>query len=416
MSPQTDEPKRVFRRFYLATTVSGAGSAVTLVALPLTAVSTLDSTPFQVSSLAAAGQAGWLLLGLPAGVIVQRFPLRAIQIWMDLFRLVAIGSIPTAWSLDALTYPHLLAAMFIVGLATVLADISNATYLPAIIDTDHLHSRNSLISGTQAVTQTGGPSLAGLLIQLGGAAGALVIDALSYLISALALSTLPERSAPSRTSVPAITLIKEGWTFVTRHPVMRPCLLWATATNFATGALMALMPTYLVRYADLPAGVVGVVVAVDGLGALIGAMLATKLTLRFGSARALLAASAIGAAFTLMTPLTIGLYTAWLFGLGIAGFAAGVVIGSILTRTHRQTASPPELLSRVMATVRFVSWGALPLGALLSGVAAQYLGLHTAQVLIVLCTFVSPAVLLLSPLRSMRDLADEHSPATSPAP
>src|SRR5437899_2649842 len=96
-----------FWRFWTATTVSGFGSAVTLVALPLVAVTVLHASVAQVGLLAAAGQAGWLILGLPAGVIVQRFPLRGLQVATDLIRLLALASIPLAWWLGHLTYAHL---------------------------------------------------------------------------------------------------------------------------------------------------------------------------------------------------------------------------------------------------------------------------------------------------------------------
>ena len=127
-SLKTHEPARtstdatVFRRFWFATTVSDAGSAVTLIALPLAALTILGSSAWQVTLLSAAGQAGWLVLGLPAGVIVRRYSLRGLQIVMDLVRLVAIGSVPVAWALGVLTYAQLLAAALEDGMLTLKMD------------------------------------------------------------------------------------------------------------------------------------------------------------------------------------------------------------------------------------------------------------------------------------------------------
>jgi MFS family permease len=396
-------PAAIFRRFWIATTVSGAGSAITMIALPLVALTVLDSSVVQVTLLNAAGQAGWLVLGLPAGVIVQRFPLRGLQVAMDLVRLAAIGSIPLAWWFGWLTYAQLLLAALVVGFANVLFDIGNSTFLPAIVDKKELNARNSLMSGTHAVTQTGGPSAGALLIQVMGPVLALVLDAVSYLVSALTLRTLPEHRGAGGSRPRPGTLIKQGWTFVVRHPVMGPCLWWAAATNFFCTAIVALTPVYLVRAAGAPAAAVGVVLAMDGLGAVLGSAVATRLARRLGTARALIVASATGGLIALLIPFTTSLGTLHYFMIGNVGLSAGVVIGSILTRTYRQTESPPELLSQVMATTRFVSWGAIPLGAAVSGLVADSAGLHPALWLVCAGTLIAPLILLLSPLRARRD-------------
>ncbi|WP_395363772.1 MFS transporter [Streptomyces sp. YH02] len=400
----------LFWRFWTATTVSGVGSAVSLVALPLVAVTVLDASVIQVSLLAAAGQVGWFVLGLPSGVIVQRYPLRALQVITDLIRFAAVASVPVAWWLGHLTYTHLVVTALVVGLATVLFDVGNATFLPAIIDKKDLTARNGLLSGTQAVTQTGGPSLGGLLVQVSGPVGALCVDAVSYLVSALALRSLPEvpRSTGASPKRGRFTQqIREGWDFVARHPVMMPCMWWAAATNFAEGALFALTPSYLVREARLSPLVVGLLIAAYGIGSLAGSLVAARLATRFGTARIMILASLVGAVLALAMPLTVGSGSALFFAVGNAGLGAGVVIGSIVTRTHRQTESPPELLSRVMATVRFVSWGALPLGAALSGLLAATAGLRPALWLLCACTFIGPTILLLSGVRRRRDLSEE---------
>ncbi|MPY38618.1 MFS transporter [Streptomyces phyllanthi] len=397
---------RYFWRFWTANTASGVGSAVTLIAVPLVAVSTLHVSTLQVSLLAAAGQVGWLVLGLPAGVIVQRFPLRGLRITMDLLRMAAVGSIPLAWALSALTYGQLLVATLITSFANVLSDIGSSTFLPKIVDKAELNSRNSFMSGTVAVTQTGGPSLGGALVQLVGPAGAMVIDAASYLISAMTLRGLPEYRAGSAPRSRALQQIREGWTFVVGHPVMFPCMLWATATNFVNGALAALVPTYLVRVAEMSPLMVGVLIALDGVGSFAGAAVATKLAAKVGTARALLCASVGGAVLALAMPLTTQPGNAWFFGLGYGGFAAGTVIGSILTRTHRQIDSPPDLLARVMATVRFVSWGALPLGAVLAGLLAEFGSLRWSLSAACALALVAPAILMLSPVARRRELGD----------
>ncbi|MFD6530254.1 MFS transporter [Streptomyces sp. NPDC060184] len=398
---------QVFWRYWLATTVSEVGSAMTAVALPLVAVTALKATALETTLLAATSQVAWLILSLPAGVIVQRAPLRGLQVALDLVRLVAIGSLPVAWWMGHLTYPHLLVAAFVSGLATVLFSIGNTTFLPAIIEKEELSSRNSLMSGTLAVTQTGGPSVSGVLIQLTGPVGVLAIDAVSYLVSAITLRTLPERRPLVQPQARPLQLIREGWNFVVRHPVMRPAVIYATLVNFMNAALVALTPLYLVREVKASATVVGLVIAMDGVGALLGSAVATKLSRRIGTARAMIVASTFGGVLALAIPLTTSMTNIYFYGLGMAGFSFGVVIGSIMAKTHRQTDTPPELLSRVMATVRFVSWGALPVGAALSGVLASAAGLSTALWVTCAGTLVAPLSLLLSQVGRRRDLSDE---------
>ncbi|MGW3866066.1 MFS transporter [Streptomyces sp. NPDC005047] len=396
-------PSAVFWRYWAAATVSSAGTAVTALALPLVALSVLHATALQATLLAAAGQISWLLLSLPAGVIAQRLPLRRLQVTLDLVRFAAVGSLPLAWWLDRLSYPHLFLAALATGAATVLFDIGNSTFLPAIVPERQLAARNSLMSGTHAVTETGGPSGGGLLVQAAGPVGALLLDAASYLVSAALLRTLPERRPAARTGDGAGRLIREGWRYVTRHPVMLPCMLWATATNFVCAALVALTPLYLVREAGLTPAQLGLVLAMDGVGGLAGAAVAVRLTRRFGTARGLVVTALAGGAAALLAPLTTTAADAYWFALGNAGFAFGVAIGSITTRTHRQTASPPELLSRVMATVRFVSWGAQPLGALTAGLLATYAGTHAALWTVCAAAVLPPLYLLTFPAGRRRD-------------
>ncbi|MEV3860237.1 MFS transporter [Streptomyces sp. NPDC050095] len=395
----------VFWRYWAAATVSNAGSAVTTLALPLVALTVLHVSAFEAALLAAAGQISWLLLSLPAGVVAQRVPLRRLQVALDLVRFVALGSLPLAWWLDRLTYPHLLLAALVTGAATVLFDIGNSTFLPAVVPGGQLAARNSLMSGTHAVTETGGPSLGGLLVGATGPVGALVVDAGSYLASAVLLRTLPERRPAAPTGDGALRLIREGLRYVLRHPVMRPCMFWATAANFLNAALIALTPLYLVREAGLNSVQLGLVLAMDGVGALAGSAVAVRVTRRFGTAWGIIGADLAGGTLMLLAPLTTSAGDAYWFALANAGFAFGSVIGSITTRTYRQTQSPPQLLSRVMATVRFVSWGALPLGALTAGLLATYAGTHAALWTVCAAALLPGVYLFLSPVGRRRDLA-----------
>ncbi|MEV5873811.1 MFS transporter [Streptomyces sp. NPDC052101] len=408
LDPAADRPRyaSAFWRYWTASTISGVGDAITTVALPLVAVSVLHASSLQVSFLTAAQYAAWLAIGLPAGVIVQRLPLRGTQVAMDLIRAAALLSVPVAAAFGVLHLAQLVLVALVIGLATVVFDVGNSTFLPSVVSKEELTARNSLTSASASATQLGGPSLGGVLVQLLGGAFTLVFDVVSYAVSAVLLRSLP-RPATARPEARGQSMqaqIKEGWRFVTRHPVIRPCVAAATLANFTCGAFMALLPVFLVRTLHAPAGLVGVLIATEGLGSLLGATLTPRLAGRIGSARTILATTLFGASAALLMPLAGSGWGLLPFALGNLCFGSSIVVLSILTRTHRQTVTPTGLLPRVMATVRFISWGAVPFGALTAGATAGALGNRQALWLICAIAFLTPLAVWTSAIRRMRDL------------
>ncbi|MEU9046865.1 MULTISPECIES: MFS transporter [unclassified Kitasatospora] len=402
-----DDGAGVFWRYWSASTVSWFGDEVTRVALPLIAVVALHATALQVGLITAAGYVAWLLVGLPAGVLVHRLPLRGTQVAMDLIRGVAVASVPLAAAFGVLGLPQLVVVALVIGLASVVFDVGNSTFLPSIVAKEQLTARNSLLSGTAAASELAGPSLGGVLVQLLGGAASMVLDAVSYLVSAVLLRSLPRAEQPAGRT-PGVGLreqIREGWRYVTRHPVIRPCVADVTAINFVCGGLMTLTPVFLVRTLGAPAAAVGALMATGGLGSLLGAAVTPRLVTRIGSGGALRWAALAVALFAFLLPAAGSGWATLVFAVGNAGFSAGVVVSSIVTRTHRQTQTPPELLPRVMATVRFVSWGAIPVGALAAGAASTAWGPRTALLLLAAASLAGPAILLAGPIRRLRDLA-----------
>jgi MFS family permease len=397
----------VFWRWWAAGTTSAVGSAVGGVALPLTALTVLDASAFEMGAIAAASYVAWLVIGLPAGVMVQRLPLRGAQVGADLARALAVASVPIAWWWGWLTVAQLVVVALVVSFATVLFDVANSTFLPEIVGREQLHARNSLTSATHAATQLSGPALGGLAVQALGAVPTVLVDAASYLVSALLLRSLPARrvDAPDRWP-PVGEMVREGWRYVTRHPIMGPTMWTATAVNFVCGAQLAAYPLYLVRELHAPAALVGVLLAVEGVGSLVGAALTPWITGRWGTARSVLVACAVAVVGAFVVPVGTGWPAYLAFAAGNVLFAGGVVLLSVTTRTYRQTASPPGLLSRVMATVRFVSWGAIPVGGLVAGTLAGVVGARTTLFLFAWAAALAPLTLLLSPVRRLRDLTD----------
>jgi MFS family permease len=372
-------------------------------------VSIVHASTFAVALITAAGQLPWLVFGLPAGVVVARLPLRETQVAMDLIRGFAMASIPVvAWA-GALTVAQLAAVAALVGVAAVIFDVGNSTLIPAIVPVAELTRRNSLNSASDAATALAGPGLGGTLVQLLGAATCMLTDAVSYLVSAALMYSLPR---PRSLEVSAAgggmrREIAEGCDYVVRHPVIRPCVLWATAVNFVCGALMTLTPLYVVRTLHARPVVVGLVYAAEGAGALLGASITPELERRVGSARAVLFAATIMPLTVVLMPAAFPGWGVSLYTLGNLAFAGAVVIGSILARTHRHQVVPRDLLPRVMATVRFISWGAIPLGAFLAGALGTMLGIRSALFVTAGLILLAPAGLWASPeIRRRRNLSD----------
>ncbi|GIE86446.1 MFS transporter [Actinoplanes regularis] len=407
---QGKERSSAFWRYWAASTISTTGSGATSLALPLVALTVLDVSNFEMGVLTAVGYAAIIVMGLPAGVIAQRFALRSLQVSMDLFRFAAIATIPLAAWWDMLTLPHLLVVAFFVGMANNVFDVANSTFLPGIVPTSQLIARNGLMSSTVATTQLVGPSLGGLLVQAVGAAFTMVIDAISYLVSALLLSSI--RITGTRPPISRKPLFREmgtGLRFVFSHPIIRVAALYATAVNFANGVIFAVLAPFLVRTLGLEPAFVGLVFALDGVGSVLGAAVTARVARRFGTAPALLLTATAGAVFVLAMPLAVTGYAPAIFGFGLGAFAFSAVVASVITRTHRQTASPPELLSRVMASVRFVSWSVIPIGSVTAGLLAEVWSPRVALVEACVAVFIGTLLLWFSPVRGLRELSDLDS-------
>lgn len=407
-----------FWRYWTARSVSATGSSIGALAMTLTAITVLHADSFEVGLLVAAEYAAWLVLSLPLGAVVHRLPLRGAQVAADLVRAAALAWVVVAWAVGVLTIGDLVLVAVAVGIATVVFDLCSQTYLPRIVPTTELQKRNSINSGTEAVTQLGGPSLGAVLVKVLGAVPTVLVDAVSYVVSAAFLAMLPAtRPEPDPDRVRILGGIGEGWRYVTRHPVVGPAMWAATALNLVCGAQAALHSLYLVRTLHVPIALIGALLATEGVGSLIGAAAATRLASRFGTARCCLLAALLAPLGAMLVPIGAGWVAVALFAIGNLTFATGVVIVSITTRTYRQVTTPARLLPRVIATVRFVSWGALPLGGLAAGVVALPLGYRASLLLLVPVSLLAPAVLLAAKAFRGRDLdPSAAAPPTTAAP
>ncbi|WP_033819255.1 MFS transporter, partial [Kitasatospora sp. MBT63] len=397
---------RDFRLLLSGAATSQFGSQVTLVALPLVAVLELDASPFQVGLLTAAETAAFLLVGLPAGAWLDRVRRLPVLIRADLVRCLAVASVPLAAVTDVLTMAQLYVVALVTGVATVFFDVAHQSFLPQLLPREQLVSGNGALETVRSVAQVGGPGLGGGLVQLLGAPLAIVADALGYLSSALLLLGIRTRE-PAPQPVPGSSLraeIGEGIGFVLRHPLLRVIAAATAASNLFSALLMAVQTVFWVRVLDLSPGAIGLLLSVSALGGLAGALCAGPLAKLVGQARLIWLSALVSAPFALLWPLSGRGAGVLLFGTASAVVLFGAVAYNVAQVSFRQAICPPALLGRVNATMRFLVWGTMPLGALAGGAIAASAGARNALWVCALGFLVVPLPLLLSPLRTLRDL------------
>jgi hypothetical protein len=262
-----------FMRLWTAESVSRLGSQVSLLALPLAAITVLHASTFEVGLLSTAEFAPFVLVGLPAGVWVDRLRRRPVLIAGDLGRALALGSIPLAYALDVLSIGQLYAVGFVTGVLTVFFDVAYQSYLPSLVQREQLVEGNAKLEISSSGASIAGPGLGGGLIQLVGPALAVLADAASFLASALFVFLIrrPE-PVPERRDRPAGRRgamrheIVEGLRYVLGHRLLRWIAATTASANLFSSMITAIAVLYFVRQLHLSPGLIGLVLTTGNLG------------------------------------------------------------------------------------------------------------------------------------------------------
>jgi len=359
----------------------------------LTAVLALHASAAQMGLLAAAGSAPWLVVGLPAGVWVDRLRRRPLMVAADLGRALLLFSVPLAAWRGGLHLEQLYLVQFLVGVLTVVFDVAYQSWLPSLIPSQHLVEGNSKLEMSDSVAQIAGPGLGGVLIQVLTAPVAILADALSFLVSALLLGSIrSDEAAPHRAKRGSMRReIAEGVRLVLGNPLLRALAASSATFNLFDSVLFSVYILYMVRALGLSAGAIGLVFGLGGVGSLLGALLVGPITRRLGLGRTLTAAVILAALAELLIAAAGG--PALVAGSILTGAEAivefGAVIFAINAVTLRQTRTPEQLRGRVNATSRFATWGVGPVGALLGGALGQAVGLRQTVLLAGLATLLA---------------------------
>jgi MFS family permease len=402
-----------FLRLWTGQTISAFGTQVTILAVPILAAVILSVSPFEFGLLGTLEFLPFLLIGLPAGVWVDRMRRRPILIAADVGRALGLLSIPMAAILGGLTIWQLYAVVFMNGCLTVFFDVAYQSYLPSVVEPNQLVDGNAKLELTRTTSQRLGPGLAGLLVGLLTAPVAMIVDAISYVASAMFLALIgrSEPAPPSRDASDGArrSMRREtaaGLRFVTGHPVLR-----SLAATVALGSLFgtiadSILILHLVTERGFGPELIGLAFTAGSVGVFSGALVASRLT-RLVGVGPIIILSAVGesvswlpVAFAPDGLLFVGLATT-IIALSFFG-----MLWNVNALSLRQAIAPAAIRGRMNATMRFISWGTIPVAMTLGGFLGGIIGLHTTIVVGAIGSLVVFVPVALSPLREIRSMPE----------
>jgi MFS family permease len=404
-----------FLKLWTGQTISRLGSVVTRTALPLVALLVLRAGPREMAYLVISASLGVLLVGLVAGAWVDRLRRRPILIWTDIIRAALLFWVPVAYAIGALRIEQLYAVAFIEACLASLFNSAYPAYVPSLIGTDRVVDANSKLATSSSIAEIGGPGLAGTLVQIAGAPFAILIDAFSFVVSAVSLALIrtPEPLRPTRDTTTRIAReIIEGLWAVRRHAVVFPLALRSILGHVFGSFYGVLYGLYLLQELHLDPFLYGIVVSAGGVGSLVGSVFASRVIRALGIGPAIiwmaLGASAIG----VLTPLaqgpifvaTIMVFLPQLIGDGMQTVEG---VGEI---SLVQGLIPDRILGRANATLEVVSHGiGYPIGALAAAAIAEGIGVRGAIAVGWAGMAASLLFLIFSPLPGVRTAAEWRS-------
>lgn len=419
--PRALRGNRAFVRVWAAATVSVFGSFVTRIALPFVAILTLNAGPFDVAILRSLELVAALLVGFAAGAWVDRLRRRPVMVWADLGRAALLATIPVGAVGGWLSLPQVFLVAAATAVLTTFFDVADRAYLPSIVARSELVRANATLTATMSGVEFIGFGAAGFLVSLLTAPIAIAIDAATFVFSAGVLGSIrtPEPPPPPADDrEPVLHEIREGLRAVRRDPVMVRLVAASMGLSLMWGVFGATWMLFVTDELRIGPEVIGVVAALGGFGSLFGALLAERVTARFGLGQVVIASTLLAAFGNVLIPLAPAALPlvagALLVGQQLIGDTA-VTVFDVTTTSLIQARVGDRWLGRVNATVRVANVLAELAATLAGGLIAGAIGLRGAAFLAPLGALLAAAVLLASPVRSLRDPESAGTTAGSEA-
>ncbi|ALG09670.1 MFS transporter [Kibdelosporangium phytohabitans] len=371
-----------FGKFWSGLTLSEIGARGVSLVFPLIAVLTFGASPSEVGYLNAAQFAPALIVPLLAGVWLDRRARRPSLLLVHFGSMTALLAVAILMATGRPAIELLFAAAFVVGLFNAISGISTQAYVPALVRPAELVTANSRIQMTYAMVQVAAPGLGGVVTGALGGVKAVVLFLLTYAAAGLCVLAIRHREVvdPPAGRTGVLSMIKEGMWFIARSRTLRVLTLQGTWINLFDQMVLTLWVLFALSAFDFSPELYGLTMAVSGVGAIVGSMVARAVGARLGTRRSIITGVGVGSVVLLVLPLVSGskpLLVA-VSVLVFFGYSFGHTLSNIFVVSTRQVITPNELLGRVTATYRFAAFGAIPIGAALGGLAGEWLGLRTA--------------------------------------
>lgn len=406
-----------FLKLWSAETVSQLGSQISQLAIPFVALGVLNASTFEIALLNVVEMLPFLLIGLVAGVWVDRLRRRPILIAGDLGRAALLATIPIAYLLNVLTIVQLYVVGASVGALTVFFDVAYQSYLPSLVERDQLQEGNAKLEISRAGAQVVGPGLAGVLIGIVRAPFAVALDALSFLGSGLFMWWIRRPEPPPgphrADGAPRPDFraeMAEGLRWVIDNAHLRSIAACTASSNLFSSMTFSVMLVFAVRVMGMTAEEIGLAFSVGSLGALLGAVTANRVSGRLGVGPTIVLFSAIGGPPAIIFALApVGTAQPILVGLvALMGFLGGLasVVYNVAQVSFRQAITPARLQGRMNATMRWIVWGTMPVGGIIGGLLGTFMGVRETILLGGIGESLVFLPVLFSPVRGIRTMPE----------
>jgi predicted MFS family arabinose efflux permease len=398
---------RNFLTMWSGQALSQFGEQISLLGIPVLAVVLLHSTAFEVGVLNASGLAAFLLIGLPAGAWIDRMRKRHVMIAADIARALALASIPMLWALGMLHIWQLYAVAFVIGVATVFFDVSYQSLTPSLVRPQQIAEANGKLEATAQVAHLTGPAIAGWLIGIVSAPFAMITTAGTYVASFVALSFTRDREQlrPAHEHEPLMHEIGEGLRWVFGNPALRRIVATTGTSNLFNTISVTMLPLFLLREIGMTPQAMGLILSLGAVGGVLGAIATPHIVRRVGEGPAIplsAVAFSVVAEFLPIAAMVPQIAFPLLVGQGFVSFF--VLVYNITQVTFRQRITPPRLLGRMNASIRFVVWGVMPIASLAAGALGTWLGIIPTMWIGALGQLASAVFVATGPFWAMRQL------------
>ena len=401
-----------FRLLWSSNFANDIGDQLARLALSVTAVLALHASTFQVGVITALGSVAYLVLGIPIGVWVDRWPRRPVLIAADLLRAVVILSVPVSYLLGDLTIAQLMVVAAVVSVAAVFFDTAHTSILPVLVGRDQVAEANARLQTSDTMMRVVGPGIGGQLLRVTAGPLLYFVTAATSLLSVGLLAFMRvDEPRPSRAEQPPFfSSLKTGISYVVGHPVLRTFMFVAASINLGAGIMMAVLPVFVFRDLAMSPAVYGLAISIGGIGGIVGSLIGMQVRARLGELRSmrwsqgLLPLAALALTSAAVVPRSDGPY---LLGADEFVFGLVLVVHTICSTGIRARVTPLDLMGRVSAASRFVTIGSVPIGALLGGWLGTTLGSTGALICAAGLMAAAPIITKLSPIGRLRSVPPE---------